>query len=183
MIGGRWGKRIDVLDDLRFVEVVGLHAGVELGRLDADPLFGDYGDNVVPTHYLFALPPQVVHAQLHVRHPCTRTPSQWTGMIPRRHPPNHRRGYSPLRNPRKKRRTRAICFCTQPSASCSTNSSSTAVIWTCRRVQPLKIIRRSSSLHPAAVRPDVFRACDFSRFLQSNDANYWAQKLNCSYSY
>lgn len=60
-----------ILDDLCGGELVGLHAGVELGVLDADPLLGDDGDDVVAAHHLLALSPQVVHAQLHVRHTCT----------------------------------------------------------------------------------------------------------------
>lgn len=119
-----------LLDDLRVCEFLGLHAGVELCVLDADPLLRDDGDDVVPAHHLLALPPQVVDPELHVRHacnvyiPCTVYSTQRT----------QRAGqdeYTPLRKPRKNSRTLAICFSTEPSASCSTYSSSTAVICTC----------------------------------------------------
>lgn len=59
-----------LLDDLRVCEFLGLHAGVELCVLDADPLLRDDGDDVVPAHHLLALPPQVVDPELHVRHAC-----------------------------------------------------------------------------------------------------------------
>lgn len=119
-----------VLDDLRGGELLRLHAGVELGVLNADPLLRDDGDDVVAAYHLLALAPQVVDPQLYVRHACVQGERQSLGSGSTALEREEEDGDIPLRKPRKNRRTRAICFSTEPSASCSTYSSSTAVTCT-----------------------------------------------------
>ena len=69
-------RRNDSLDHPRIFKLALIDAAVKLDVFQADPLFGDDGDDVVPTDHFPALSRQIVDAQFHVGHSCTTQSSQ-----------------------------------------------------------------------------------------------------------